>query len=265
MEDLERVARLAKELCALRLDGEQLDLRDRVLGLVEVLPRLWLAGGVLPVVPDVPEPPAGPGSSSWPGLGRFDDVEPGLPAALDLVEAWLWSGLQFWDDGDPAGALTVWAGGYVRWSTALVAVLPVLHEAALRFRPDPELPRATSASPSLVMVGPGEEASTEAVAVVPAPAPPVRPALGVRFEAIGLGAYICEVHGASPAAGLLDAGDVVLSVDDVSLEHVDPSILAERMVGPVGEVRTYVVYRDGVAREVRFASITLDELRGRAG
>jgi len=263
MDDLERVARLARELCALRLQGDQLDLRERVLALGEVLPRLWLAGGVLPVVPEVPQPPPGPGAEGWPGLGRFDASEPRLATALDEVEAWLWSGLQYWDDGDPAGALTVWAGGYVRWSTALVAVLPALHDAVLRFRPEPQLDRRDPAEPSLVMVGSGR--GDPPAGVVPAPPPAVKPALGVRFEAIGLGAYVCEVHPRSPAAGAVQAGDVVLSVDGVSLEHVDPGVLAERMVGPVGEERAYVVYRDGEAREVRFASVGIDALRGEAG
>jgi len=261
MQDLERVARLAREFCAVRLDGDARDLQQRVSALGEVLPRLWLAGGVLPVVPEVPAPPPGPGTDAWPGLGRFDEEDPRLPEALAVVEAWLWSGLQYWDDGDPAGALTVWAGGYVRWSTALVDVLPALHAAVLRFRPEPQVERARGGKPSLVMVGPGE-ASEEAPRTVPAPAPALKPALGVRFEAMGLGAYICEVHPRSPAAGLLQAGDAVLQVDDVSLEHVDPAVLAERMVGPVGEVRTYVVFRDGETFEVRFGAVTIDALRG---
>lgn len=260
MEDIERVARLARRLCALLLDGEGISLQQRVEGLTEILPRVWLAGAVLPPVPELPPPPAGPSIEAWPGLGRFDDeAEPPLSEALGIVEAWLWSGLQFYDEGDPAGALTVWAGGYPTWSVALVGMLPVLHGAALRFRPQPQLERARDAAPSLVMVGSAD--GGEAAAVAP-PAPAVKPALGVRFEAIGLGAYIVEVHPRSPAASMLQAGDVVLAVDDVSLEHVDPAILAERMVGPVGEVRTYVVYRDGQAGEVQFASVSVSDLRG---
>lgn len=258
MEDLERVARLARQLCELLLDGEAIDLRARVQALVEVLPRLWLAGSVLPPVPPLPPPPPGPAAGTWPGLGRFDGGSPTVSEQLAVAEAWLWSGLHFYDEGDAAGALTVWAGGYAVWSTALVATLPALHAAALRFRPEPQLGRPSAAEPSLVMVGGGAEDAPVAVA---APDKPIRPALGVRFEAIGLGAYVCEVHAKSPAAGLVEKGDVVLAVDDLSLEHVDPTILAERMVGPIGERRRYVVYRDGETREVVFAAVALEALR----
>ena len=54
---------------------------------------------------------------------------------------------------------------------------------------------------------------------------------------------------------------MVLEVDGVSLEHVDPTVLAERMVGPVGEQRAYNVYRDGESRVVRFAAVDVADLR----
>ena len=59
-----------------------------------------------------------------------------------------------------------------------------------------------------------------------------------RGEVLGSGLL---GHGRSLAAGLLDEGDVVLEVDGVSLEHVDPSVLAERMVGLVGPLGPHAV------------------------
>jgi hypothetical protein len=263
VEDIDRVGRLARRLAELLLDAPALSLQQRVEVLADVLPRAWLAAAVLPPAPPIPPPPVDALGEGWPGLGRFEGDDPDTPTLSDrlrVVADWLVGGLRFYQQGDIAAAVTVWSAGYPAWSTELVAMLPSLHEAVLRFRPAVEAPRARTADPSLVMVGPAHGAPP--ASTVAAPTPAVRPALGVRFEAIGLGAYIVEVHPRSPAAGLLQARDVVLQVGDTSLEHVDPAILAERMVGPVGEERTYVVYRDGEQLQVRFASVSTASLRG---
>lgn len=259
-EAIDAFARLARALTEHLLDGEALPLQARVEGLHRLLPALWMAAAAFPPVPALPRPGPGPGAPAWPGLGRFDgepDDGPTVSERVLQVEAWLWAGLVHHDEGDAAAALTVWASGYPDWSVALVGALPALHGAALRFRPEPTLARERpTATPTLV--GGGDAPS--AVPVVPAPAPAVKAALGVRFEAIGLGAWVIDVHPEAPAAAHLQNGDVVLAVDDRSLEHVDPHVLAERMVGPVGQERTYQVYRDGETFEARFASVPLADL-----
>lgn len=255
-------ADLARALTEHLLDGDAHSLQERVEGLGELLPSLWLAGRRFPSVPALPDPSPGPGADGWPGLGRFDEVDDGPTPSerLARVEAWLWSGLAYHQEGDRAGALTVWASGYPTWSTELVALLPTLHAAALRFRPAPTRPRERAAPTTPTLVGAAP--STDAGPAVPAPAPAVRAALGVRFEAIGLGAWVQEVHPGAPAAAHLQPGDVVLAVDGASLEHVDPHVLAERMVGPVGQARRYQVYRDGETFTAVFGAVALAELMG---
>ncbi len=223
-----------------------------------VLPRIHALGADLPSLAEVTSPPTPPYAASWPGLGRFDQGVALISEPLLDAATWLQAGAVFWEDGDPQRAVTLWAAGYPRWSQRVADLLGPLHTAALRFRPEPEK-RARGQGPSIVALGTGAQAVPIGVA---APEPPRKAALGVRFEAIGLGAWIREVHPNSPAAGLLDEGDVVLEVDGTSLEHVDPTILAERMVGPVGEERCYVVYREGVTREVRFAAVDVAVIRG---
>jgi hypothetical protein len=258
MDDFAAFADLAARVCAVVRTGPEVALQPRVEALANLLPQLHVAGRTLPVIPEVPEPPAVRYADDWPGLGRFDADAAELSGPLLAVVAWLQAGVIFWEEGDANMAVTVWAGGWVRWSTAVVGMLVPLHKASLRFRPEPDTRRGV-ATAAVVMLGPGAERVPTGVA---APAPAVKPALGVRFEAIGLGAWVREVHENSPAAGMLQQGDVVLEVDGMSLEHIDPGVLASRMVGPVGVERVYVVYRDGDAHEVRFASVTVEALRG---
>ena len=258
MDRFTAFAELCARLCAVVQHGAQLDLQTRVLELASLLPRLHALGADLPSLPEVTPPPVPPYVPSWPGLGRFDQGVGRISEPLLDAIVWLQAGAVFWEEGDPQRALALWAGGYLRWSPQVAQLLGPLHEAALRFRPEPK--KASRAhGPRIVALGAGAQAVPIGVA---APTPPQKAALGVRFEAIGLGAWIREVHPNSPAAGLLDEGDVVLEVDGVSLEHVDPAILAERMVGPVGEERRYLVYRDGESREVRFAAVDVSVIRG---
>jgi hypothetical protein len=251
-------AELCARLCAVMQQGEALDLETRVTELATLLPRIHVLGADLPPVPSVEAPPVPPYVASWPGLGRFDQGVGLVSEPLLSAVAWLQAGVVFWEDGDGGRALTLWGGGYLQWSGEVASLLGPLHQAALRFRPEPKRARGAQ-GPQIVALGAGAQAVPIGVA---APEPARKPALGVRFEAIGLGAWIREVHPNSPAADLLAEGDVVLEVDGVSLEHVDPAVLAERMVGPVGEERSYVVYRDGEAREVRFAAVDVAVIRG---
>jgi len=251
-------AELCARLCAVVQQGEGLDLESRVKELAALLPRIHVLGSDLPPILALDPPPAPPYAGTWPGMGRFDEGVGSISEPLLSAVTWLQAGAVFWDDGDTGRALTLWGGGYLQWSTAVASLLGPLHEAALRFRPEPKKARGAQ-GPQIVSLGVGAQTVPVGVA---APKPARKPALGVRFEAIGLGAWIREVHPNSPAAGLLSEGDVVLEVDGTSLEHVDPTILAERMVGPVGEERGYVVYRDGEAREVRFAAVDVAVIRG---
>lgn len=258
MDRFATFAALAAETCALVQEGASCDLQGRVEGLARLLPRVHADALALPALPSLPAPPPVPYGADWPGLGRFDEGSGLLSTPLLEVVAWLQAGLVFWEEGDMSSGIALWAGGWPTWSAALADILGPLHRAALRFREKPASPRSAKGAP-VVMLGPGAQHVPVSVA---APAPAIKPALGVRFEAIGLGAWIREVHERSPAAGLLTEGDVVLEVDGHSLEHVDPGVLAARMVGPVGIERAYVVYRDGVSRVVRFAAVDVEALRG---
>lgn len=251
-------AELCARLCAVLQQGDTLDLETRVKELAALLARIHVLGADLPSIPALDPPPAPPYRASWPGLGRFDEGTARISAPLFDAVVWLQAGVVFWEDGDTGRAVALWAGGYLRWSRQVADVLGPLHAAALRFRPEPQKQRGMK-GPPIVALGAGAQTVPVGVA---APAPARKAALGVRFEAIGLGAWIREVHPKSPAAGLLNEGDVVLEVDGVSLEHVDPTVLAERMVGPVGEERCYVVYKDGESREVRFAAVDVSVIRG---
>ncbi len=251
-------AELCARLCTVVRQGEGLDLESRVTELAALLPRIHVLGAELPSVPALAAPPPPPYAAGWPGMGRFDEGVDLISDPLLSAVAWLQAGSVFWEDGEAGHALTLWGGGYLEWGPAVASLLSPLHGAALRFRPEPKKARGTT-GPQIVPLGVGAQAVPVGVA---APEPARKPALGVRFEAIGLGAWIREVHPNSPAVGLLDSGDVVLEVDGVSLEHVDPTVLAERMVGPVGEERAYVVYKDGEEREVRFAAVDVAVIRG---
>jgi hypothetical protein len=258
MEAGETFAALAADLCAVLLDGGRYGLEERVLAVNAALAGVLAAGAGLPVVAGKTGGDAGPlAEADWPGLGSYERYwsvggldEPGPPVPLVMsdtlafVFAELWRGLEHWQAGDAERAVGCWGLGYeTTWGPAAAELSLALHprvaayrtDARSRTRPRTRSPRA----PELAHVATRE----------------VRPLLGVRFEPSPVGVRVVDVHPAGPASGRLKPGDLVLAVDGVELDALDPDAARHRLVGPVGVVRSYEVLRGDERCRVELASV----------
>ena len=84
--------------------------------------------------------------------------------------------------------------------------------------------------------------------------------LGIRFDADSGGLRVTAVHPAGPAAGLLSAGDVLVSVDGLPLRGRDDDALRAALSGPVGVARAFQVARGAGLDQVDVVAVSAEEL-----
>ncbi|MCB9673991.1 MAG: DUF5063 domain-containing protein [Alphaproteobacteria bacterium] len=272
-------AELTRDFCSIVLQGAAMSLEDRAVSVDQGLAQLLAAGLALPIVPGEVRPdPASPwDEAAWPGFGSFERywtvgalAEPSEPLpcllsqTLQFVFAQLWVGLEAFEAGEPERAAGIWGRGYEdTWGPASTEMLHALHPVVRGYREDARrrVQKRRKGAPGLDLVTPASEpAPVLAEPAMPAlpEGEPDRPLLGVRFEPCPGGVAVLAVHPQGPAAGRLDAGDVVLAVDGTSLADLPPDEAGAMLVGAVGEVRRYEVFRrDGDTAMVELAAISM--------
>jgi len=264
MDALELFAELTRDLCAVVLQGQQMTLEERVVSVNASLARVLAAGVALPILPGEldPDPPSPFDGAGWPGFGSYESywtvgalAEPGSPIPCQLsqtlrfVFAQLFDGLERYEAGDREGAAGSWGLGYEQgWGLAGTELLHVLQPIVAGYRADARarVRRRRRVSTELQMVRPQREE---------APRPGDRPMLGVRFEPCAGGVRVLDVHPGGPAAGLLVRGDIVLAVQGEPLAGLDADQAGAQMVGPIGELRRYEVFREGATQIVQVATV----------
>ncbi len=263
----------ARPLSGATLDAPRLPLEHRVEILADTLALAILAGRALPpTAPPSTAPPPGPAADRWPGLGSFETVwsagsplQPSTPEPMVLsdlvldVHRWMWAGLSAHESGDAQAALTWWAGGWLQWSEAALVALHALHHAGLRFRTVPRS-RPSPMRPEVTRLDTGPTAGNLLSQPAPTPPAPEPGVLGVRFEPLGVGVLVREVHPRGPAAAVLHPGDVVLSAGTRSLVDIDPDELKRHLVVPAGRPLRCEVYRDGEMFDVELIPVAPETL-----
>ena len=175
-----------------------------------------------------PAPPSNL-EEQWPGFGKWDHVSPLMLAASRPLLA----GLQCYSRDDPDAAMMWWSGRMHHWAPLAGRLMEGLIEGCLAFRDKPKKITDDRAHRYLVSETAGQ--------------------LGIRFECLGLGLLVRELHPNSPAT-MLKPGDVILSVDGEQLTAMDLEVAGAQLAGPVGKVRKHEVYRDGETLMLRWAA-----------
>lgn len=223
----ERVTLLCLRLSALHLAGQQLP-----------------EGGSPPArVPDPIIP------KDWPGLGSFDAYA--IVREHEVVERWLSDDLLAIHADVGVGralyakhgiaAQAWWRDGFERrWGELAAHALVPLHRASMAFRTTTP-PRRGPKVPELVRLA-------------PAPAPVLQPFVGVQITQAGPGIEVLAVHPDGPAAGRIQPGDWLLSVDDEPLGGLTLDEVRARLTGAIGDLHRVELYR---AEETRTVQITV--------
>ena len=266
-------AELTRDFCATLLDlcEQEVPLQDRVIAVDAGLARVVASGFALPIEPGSPPPnPGHPFSlEAWPGFGSFESYwtvgelsEPASPIpcrlseTLHFVFGQLWAGLEAWEGGDAPRAIGIWGSGFeTTWGPASVELLHALHPVVAAYRGDARRAqggRRRRTSPRTAVLPARQDRAPARASAGP---PPGTPMLGVRFEPCPGGVAVLAVHPEGPAAERLMRGDVVLSVDGVSLSELPPDAAGLHLVGPVGVWRRYEVYRGGSTAVVEIATV----------
>jgi len=90
---------------------------------------------------------------------------------------------------------------------------------------------------------------------------PQRPVTGLRFKPVEAGAEVIWIHPDGPAAGRLSVGDVILSVNEVTLVGLKASKAGPLLAGDaVGTARRFVVLRDGGHRTFEIVPVGARDL-----
>lgn len=254
-------ADLTRDFCGGLLDGMDAPLEDRVGRVVQTLGPVVATGAALPIVPGTLPAFRSSMLEGWPGLGTYEDywrespegpVPMRLSETLKVVHQQLWAGLEQWESGELERAVGTWSLGYEQtWGPAGLEVLGQLHPAFVGYRQDrrQRARRPTRPGASLVMVANREP-----------PASTGRPTLGLRLSPVPGGVEVLAVHPRGPAAGRLQTGDIVLTVEGASLDGLPEEAAGPALTGPIGTVRRYEVWRDGATLFVELRSIGIEEL-----
>jgi hypothetical protein len=276
MDAREVFAELCRDFCATVLDlAEQaIPLQDRVITVDASLAQVVAAGFALPV--EAGTPPIDPAHpldlDAWPGFGSFEAywtvgelAEPANPIPCRLSETLyfvfgqLWAGLEAWEAGDAERAVGVWGAGFeTTWGPAAVELLHALHPVVAGYRGDARRSmgaRTRRAAPRAAILPTRQDREEPRPTEPAAGPPPGTPMLGVRFEPCPGGVAVLAVHPEGPAADRLLRGDIVLSVDGVSLADLPPDAAGLHLVGPVGVWRRYEVFRGGSTAMVEIATV----------
>lgn len=194
--------------------------------------------GSPPPLPELELPPVDLGVlDTWHGLPdphTLAVVEPrSLSADLASISQEIARGQALWSADDQEHALSWWRHGlHTSWGAVAVDCLAVLHRGLVRFRPEAP-PQRT-----------GPALAEELVLLEPRPEPRTA-GMGLRLEAAVVGQEVVAVHPQGPSADLLQPGDLLLSVDGLPLDGLEPHQAGVLLAGPVGVPRQVEIYRDG--------------------
>lgn len=280
----EAFAETARGFAEYILDASQLTLEERLEAGAAVLAQLYLAGRLLPEASPVEMPLTGsPDFDDWPGFGALEsyyaienpleppDVVDELQLSVDVITVFdcVWRGLILFEEGQTDEAMAWWRISFDgEWGARACRALQILHHGSDRFRSERtrrQRPRRTVAfeetvwrddqpsSMALLAGGPKNEPA--------APTSSERGAVGLRFEPAVVGHAIVAVHPRGPAAGILEPGDLLLTVSGTSVDGLAEADVGSLLAQPVGSSVHIEIYRDGQAFSLSIVPVAPASLR----